>query len=107
LIYLDGLVALAHLLAEDRSLPESIWGETLVSCPLVEYAVCNRINARRLGRSQGEAARVVGRLALIELAPLVLAVAWSRFQSRCERSAPSTSDRIPASEWTDSHVGEF
>jgi hypothetical protein len=93
LIYLDGLVALAHLLAEDRSLPESIWGETPVSCPLVEYAVWNRINARRLGQSPGEAARVIGRLALIELAPLVLAVAWSRFQSRCERSAPSTSDR--------------
>jgi hypothetical protein len=34
-IYLDTPVALAHLLTEDRSLPESIWRETLVSSRLL------------------------------------------------------------------------
>jgi predicted nucleic acid-binding protein len=79
-IYLDSSVALAHLLSEDRSPPESIWGETLVSSRLLEYEVWNRINARRLGRSHGEAARtLIGHVALIELAPPVLARALEPF----------------------------
>jgi predicted nucleic acid-binding protein len=79
-IYLDSSVALAHLLAEDRSPPESIWGETLVSSRLLEYEVWNRINARRLGPSHGEAARtLIGHVALIELAPPVLARALEPF----------------------------
>ncbi len=80
MIYLDTSVALAHLLAEDRSPPDSIWGETLVSSRLLEYEVWNRINARRLGRSHGEAARaLIGHVALIELAPPVLARALEPF----------------------------
>jgi predicted nucleic acid-binding protein len=79
-IYLDTSVALAHLLAEDRSPPESIWGETLVSSRLLEYEVWNRINARRLERSHGEAVRaLIGRVALIELAKTVLARALEPF----------------------------
>jgi hypothetical protein len=31
LIYLDTSVALAHLLAEDRALPERLWQEPLIS----------------------------------------------------------------------------
>ena len=74
MIYLDSSVALAHLLAEDRSPPESIWRETLVSSRLLEYEVWNRIHARRLGRSHGEEARaLIGHVALVELAPPVLA----------------------------------
>ena len=80
MIYLDTSVALAHLLAEDRSPSESIWGETLVSSRLLEYEVWNRINARRLERSHGEAVRaLIGRVALIELAKTVLARALEPF----------------------------
>lgn len=80
MIYLDSSVALAHLLAEDRSLPESLWGETLVSSRLLEYEVWNRINARRLGWSHGEAARaLISHVALIELAPPVLVRALEPF----------------------------
>jgi predicted nucleic acid-binding protein len=79
-IYLDSSVALAHLLAEDRSPPESIWRESLVSSRLLEYEVWNRIHARRLGRSHGEEARaLIGHVALIELAQPVLARALERF----------------------------
>ena len=74
MIYLDSSVALAHLLAEDRSPPESIWKETLVASRLLEYEVWNRIHARRLVPSHGEAVReLIGRLALIEFVPPVLA----------------------------------
>ena len=80
MIYLDSSVALAHLLAEDRSPPESIWRETLVSSRLLEYEVWNRIHARRLGRSHGEEARaLIARVALIEMAPPVLARALDPF----------------------------
>ena len=74
MIYLDSSVALAHLLAEDRSPPESIWRETLVSSRLLEYEVWNRIHARQLGHSHSVAARaLIGHVALIEMAPQVLA----------------------------------
>jgi len=79
-IYLDTSVVLAHLLTEDRSLPESIWQELLISSRLLEYEVWNRIHARGLGWSHGEAARdLIGRVALIELAPPVLARALEPF----------------------------
>jgi hypothetical protein len=79
-IYLDTSVALAYLLTEDRSLPESIWQEPLVSSRLLEYEVWNRIYARGLGQSHGEEARIlIGRVALIELAPPVLARALEPF----------------------------
>jgi predicted nucleic acid-binding protein len=79
-IYLDSSVALAHLLAEDRSPPDAIWEETLVASRLLEYEVWNRINARGLARSHGEEARaLIGRLALIELAPAVLVRALEPF----------------------------
>lgn len=80
MIYLDSSVALAHLLAEDRSLPDAIWKETLVASRLLEYEVWNRVNARGLARSHGEEVRtLIGRLALIELAPSVLGRALEPF----------------------------
>ncbi len=80
MIYLDSSIALAHLLAEDRSPPESLWREPLVSSRLLEYEVWNRVNGRALGRSHGEAVRsLIGRVALIELAPTVLARALEPF----------------------------
>ena len=56
LIYLDSSVALAQLLAEDRTPPETLWQESLVASRLLEYEVWNRVNARGLGRSHGEEA---------------------------------------------------
>jgi predicted nucleic acid-binding protein len=79
-IYLDSSVALAHLLAEDRSPPDAIWDETLVASRLLEYEVWNCIHARGLARSHGEEVRaLIGRLALIELAAPVLGRALEPF----------------------------
>jgi predicted nucleic acid-binding protein len=79
-IYLDSSVALAHLLAEDRAPPNSLWREPLVSSRLLEYEVWNRIHGRGLARSHGEAARaLIGRVALVELASAVLTRALEPF----------------------------
>jgi hypothetical protein len=79
-IYLDTSVALAHLLAEDRCPPESLWRESLVSSRLLEYEAWTRIHALELGRSHGEALRqLLGRIALLELAPPVLVRALAPF----------------------------
>jgi len=79
-IYLDTSVALAHLLAEDRQPPESLWEQPLVSSRLLEYELWTRLNARGLDASHGEAARrLVERLAILELQPDVLARALEPF----------------------------
>jgi len=79
-IYLDGSVALAHLLAEDRAPPDSLWREPLVSSRLLEYEVWNRIHGRKLGHSHSDAVReLIGRVALIELAVPVLGRALEPF----------------------------
>ncbi len=80
MIYLDTSVALAHLFAEDKSPPSSLWRETLVSSRLLEYELWTRVHARGLGSSHGEAARaLLGRVALLELAPPVLSRALEPF----------------------------
>lgn len=80
MIYLDTSVVLAHLLAEDRSPPQSLWREALVASRLLEYEVWNRVHARRLGRSHGDDVRsLIGRVALIELTPPVLVRALEPF----------------------------
>jgi hypothetical protein len=79
-IYLDSSVALAHLLAEDRSPPDTIWKAPLTSSRLLEYEVWNRVHAYGLGRSHGNEVRaLIDRLALIELDPPVLARALEPF----------------------------
>jgi predicted nucleic acid-binding protein len=79
-IYLDTSVALAHLLAEDRQPPLRLWQQPLISSRILEYEIWNRINARNLSRSHGEDVRtLIGRVALIELAPSVLARAIEPF----------------------------
>jgi hypothetical protein len=79
-IYLDTSVALAQLLAEDRRPPDDLWNEPLVSSRLLEYELWNRLNARRLERSHGEAARALtARMAFLELVPTVLARALEPF----------------------------
>jgi predicted nucleic acid-binding protein len=80
MIYLDTSVVLAHLLAEDRSPPDTLWQEPLIASRLLEYELWVRIHARGLGRSHGEEARaLIGRVALIEMAPPVLARALEPF----------------------------
>jgi predicted nucleic acid-binding protein len=80
MIYLDASVALAHLLAEDRIPPAALWTESLVSSRLLDYELWVRIHARGLAASHGEAVRdLVGRVALLELAPPVLARAVEPF----------------------------
>jgi predicted nucleic acid-binding protein len=80
MIYLDTSVALAQLLAEDRTPPASLWTEQLVSSRLLEYELWTRVHARGLGRSHGEDVRqLLGRIALLELAAPVLARALEPF----------------------------
>ena len=80
MIYLDSSVALAHLLAEDRFPPVTLWHQPVVSSRLLECEVWNRINARRLQDSHGDDARtLVNRIALIEMVPPVLKRALDPF----------------------------
>ncbi|MGH7927350.1 MAG: PIN domain-containing protein [Candidatus Binatia bacterium] len=80
MIYLDTSVALAQLLAEDRLPPERLWQEPIISSRLIEYEVWTRIHARKLARSHGEEVRsLLGRIALVELSPPVLARALEAF----------------------------
>ena len=82
MIYLDTSVALAQLLSEDRLPTVKLWDEQLVSSRLLEYEIWNRIHARNLAATHGELARdLIGRVALLELAPPVLARALEPFPS--------------------------
>ena len=80
MIYLDTSVALAHLLAENRRPPDALWRQPLAASRLLEYELWTRLNARGLGSTHGEAARrLIERIALLELAPAVLARALEPF----------------------------
>jgi predicted nucleic acid-binding protein len=80
MIYLDSSVALAYLLAEDRYPSNALWDEPVISSRLLECEVWNRINARRLQDSHGEAVRnLIGRIAMIEMVPPVLSRALEPF----------------------------
>ena len=73
MIYLDTSVALAFLLAEDRSPPEEIWGEILLSSRLLEYEWWTRIHARGLMSSHGATVEdLLSRIYFLELIPPVL-----------------------------------
>lgn len=80
MIYLDTSVALAYLLAEDRRPPDSLWQESLVSSRLLEYELWTALHSRGLADSHGDAARrLIGRFAMLELVPPVLARALDAF----------------------------
>ncbi len=80
MIYLDTSVALAHLLGETRRPPEALWREPLIASRLLQYETWNRLDARGLRKSHGELARqLIGMVALVELAPLVLERALDPF----------------------------
>ena len=92
MIYLDTSVALAHLLAEDRRPPDALWDNTLVSSRLLEYELWTPLHARGLTESHGEAARsLLGRIAMLELAPAVLARALDPFPGT---ASPRTLDAL-------------
>jgi len=79
-IYIDTSVALAQLLAEDRRPPPTLWDDVLVSSRLLEYELWTRIHARGLAGSHGDGVRaLLGRLAFLELTPLVLSRALDPF----------------------------
>lgn len=60
--------------------PEALWRESLTSSRLLEYEIWTRIHARRLARSHGDEVRaLLARVALVELAPPVLARALEPF----------------------------
>ena len=80
MIYLDSSVALAYLPAETRRPPDALWRETLLSSRLLEYEIWTRLHARGLAASHGAGAReLIGGVALLELAPQVLARALDPF----------------------------
>jgi predicted nucleic acid-binding protein len=74
MIYVDTSVALAQLLAEDRCPPATLWHEPVLSSRLLAYEVWTCVHARGLTISHGDAVRrLLGRLAWLELTPVVLA----------------------------------
>lgn len=80
MIYVDTSVVLAQLLAEDRHPPPELWRELLVTSRLLEYEVWNRLHARNLAGSHGDAARLIlGRISFLDLAPSILARALQPF----------------------------
>lgn len=80
MIYLDTSVALAHILGEDPGPAVSIWQHPLVASRLMEYEIWTRIHSRGLARTHSEAVRLLlSRVAILELAPPVLARALEPF----------------------------
>lgn len=80
MIYLDTSVVLAHLLAEDRPPPASLWNEPLVSSRLLEYEIWIPLLGRGLGETHGEVARwLIGQVAMLELTRSVLSRALDFF----------------------------
>ena len=80
MIYVDASVVLAYLLAEDRRPADVLWDGTLIASRLLEYEIRTRLHARKLAESHGEAAQtIIGRIALLELSPVVLARALAGF----------------------------
>lgn len=78
MIYLDSSVALAHLLGELRSPPDSLWAEPLVSSRLLEYEVWNRVHAYALTASHSDDAQaLLMRVVLMEMSETIL---WRALQ---------------------------
>lgn len=65
MIYIDSSIALARLLFEDRSPPESLWDAHLVSSKLLAYEIWNRVHAYGLTTSHSVIAREL--LALVDM----------------------------------------
>ncbi len=79
-VYLDTSVALAQLLAEDRTPPPQLWKERLISSKLLEYETWTRIHSRKLGRSHSDAVRLLlGRISTVEMISTILTRATEPF----------------------------
>jgi hypothetical protein len=79
-IYLDSSVALAQVLVEDRVPPAELWQDDLVASRLLEYELWNRVHALRVASAHGDKVRaLLGRTAMLELAPPILARALEPF----------------------------
>jgi hypothetical protein len=99
MVYLDSSVVLAHLLAEDRCPPASLWKENLVSSRLLEYEVWNRIQVYRLAAKRGESGRtLLSRIQFIEMMPIVLSRALHAFPVSI-RTAASRKDAHSSATW--------
>jgi predicted nucleic acid-binding protein len=82
-IYLDSSAVLAYLLAEPRTLPDSIWADRLVSSRLIEYEVWNRVHLAGLAQTQASNVRdTLDRISLVELTGPALARALEPFPIR-------------------------
>lgn len=80
MIYIDSSVALAYLLAEDRSPDPALWRERLVSSRLLQFEVWARIHARGLTHSHSQLVELLlRRISLLEMAVPVLVRALSPF----------------------------
>lgn len=80
MIYLDTSVALAHLLGETRRPDDTLWQSPLIASRLLQYELWARLNARGIGATHGDEARdLLSMVALVELAPPVLARALEPF----------------------------
>lgn len=80
MIYLDASVALAHMLAEDRQPPASLWDRPLVSSRLLEYEAWTRIHSRGLGASHGPLIEdLIERVGIVEMDGKTLARAREPF----------------------------
>ena len=74
MIYLDSSVALARVLAEIRTPPDSLWREVLVSSRLLEYEIWVHVQARGIGDSHEEmVSALLDEVELLEMTPHVLA----------------------------------
>ena len=78
MIYLDSSIVLARLFAEDRSPPDALWSQSLISSRLLEYEVLNRVHARAALRA-GDARQFIDRVNLLDLSSRVLARAPEPF----------------------------
>ena len=83
MIYLDSSVALAHLFGETRVPPAALWDDALISSRLLEYEIWTRVHAEKLAREhEDKVRRVIERVSLLELSPVVLARALEPFPTR-------------------------
>ena len=80
MIYIDTSIVLAYLLVEDRRPADTLRESALTASRLVEYETWTRLHARDLAESHGAAVRaIIGRIALLELSPIVLTRALTGF----------------------------
>jgi predicted nucleic acid-binding protein len=80
LIYLDTSVALAHLLAEQKTPPDALWEEHLVSSRLLQYEIWTRIHSLGVADAlDGPIRALLAKVSLIELSPPVLERALDPF----------------------------